>query len=68
MRQYTVKEIDELRRCCETKFLYGFYRFPESNEVRHYTSRASYEWERSRIVEEMVRTHMLAGHTAKDLK
>lgn len=62
-RAYTVKEIDDLRRCCENKFLWGTYSFPASSRF----SRQYKEEEKSACVENMVRTHMLAGHTAEDL-
>lgn len=65
-RAYTIKEIDDLRQCCETKFLFGTYRLPEGG--RDLMSRPYREAERSAAVENMVRTHMLAGHTAEDLR
>lgn len=63
-RSYTVKEIDALRGCCWSRFRTPFgyaglrgdgsYRGPRGHEDRA-------------AIEEMVRTHMLAGHTAEDL-
>jgi hypothetical protein len=60
-RSYTVHEIDRLRVACDHMFLYGCYR------GRSGYSRAYQSADRIKAVEEMVRTHMLAGHTADDL-
>jgi len=60
-RSYTVAEIDALRRAVETKWLFGSYTGHTGS------SRCYYENEKVRAVEELVRTHMLAGHTADDL-
>lgn len=61
-RVYTVREIDDLRRVVERKYLFGSY-----GGRRVGISRAYHEAEKVKAVEEMVRTHMLAGHTAADL-
>lgn len=60
-RKYSVSELDSLRRAVDCKWLYGTY------APRGGSSRCYREEERARCVEEMVRTHMLAGHTADDL-
>ena len=60
-RAYTVKEIDELREACETRWLFGTT-VPREGWGRHYRPE-----EKAVAVEEIVRTHMLAGHTAADL-
>lgn len=61
-RAYTVSEIDALRQAVENKWLYGSYSLSGGGSSRSY-----YEAEKTRCVEELVRTHMLAGHTAEDL-
>ncbi|WP_202306617.1 hypothetical protein [Mesorhizobium sp. L-8-10] len=63
-RAYTVKEIDELREVVQNAWLYGSY---HGATPQRPFSRAYNEAEKTRCVEEMVRTHMLAGHTAEDL-
>ena len=60
-RTYTVREVDALRSACESKWLFSSYR------GRSGASRAYKEDEKTRCVEEIVRTHMQAGHTAEDL-
>jgi hypothetical protein len=62
-KAYTVREIDALRSVATNKFLWGHYGHPEGN----CTSRTYREEEKVACVEQMVRTHMLAGHTAQDL-
>lgn len=62
-RSYTVTEIDALRNLCERKFLFGSYQLPKMGGA----SRSYNEIEKYTAVEEMVRTHMFAGHTAEDL-
>jgi hypothetical protein len=62
-RAYTVQEIDALRRACECKYMWGSYAPTFSSG----TSRCYREEEKAKVVEEQVRTHMLAGHTAEDL-
>lgn len=64
-RRYTVAEIDALRRAVANKYLWGFYSGPP--EATHYSSRNFKEADMEKIVEERVRTHMLAGHTAEEL-
>lgn len=61
-RAYTVAEIDALRRACENKWLFGTY-----GQVGNYHSRCYTEVEKTQCVEAIVRTQMLAGHTANDL-
>lgn len=61
----------------ESKWLYGWYRIP-IRRIRTVDggyggggggmiSRVYHESDKVKAVEEMVRTHMLAGHTADDL-
>jgi len=64
VKQYTVKEIDELRRVCRDRFLFGTsYWNKRGNRI----SRASREVDGERIVEERVRTYILVGITAKEI-
>lgn len=63
-RAYTVKELDALRAACDQRWLWGTTKpAGPGNQM----TRAYKEHERSVAVEELVRTHMLAGHTADDL-
>lgn len=61
-RAYTVDEIDQLRIVVENKWLFGSYKLDGVSFSRSYK-----EEERAAAVEQMVRTHMFAGHTAQDL-
>ncbi len=61
--RYSVAELDALRRCVEMKYLYGTYDCPQNGGM----SRCFIANEKEKAVEERVRTHMLAGHTAEDL-
>ncbi len=60
---YTVKEIDDLRRVCETRWLFGTTKSEEGLNM----SRSYSQLELSKGVEELVRTAMLAGHIAQDI-
>lgn len=62
-RSYTVSELDALRNAVERKWLFGSYRLG----IQCRMSRSYREEEKTKAVEEIVRTHMLAGHTADDL-
>lgn len=62
-RAYTVREIDALRSACRDKVLWGSYSGPDGDVVSQIFGRGEVE---SRA-EEMVRTFMLAGLTARDL-
>mgnify|MGYP003534181388 CR=1 FL=1 len=63
MRRYSIVEIDELRRMCENKYLFGEY-FPTGDCVSH-----SYREEvKVRAVEETLRTLMIAGITADKIR
>lgn len=76
-RSYTVAEIEALRRAVENKWLWGSYRpkfgAPTSmSDGGCYTvfagmSRTYRERDKLEAVEQITRTHMLAGHTAADL-
>jgi hypothetical protein len=63
-RAYTVREIDALRGAVERKWLFGTYRQSGSGG---YASRVYSENDKTQCVEAILRTHMLAGHTAEDL-
>jgi hypothetical protein len=67
-RTYTVRELDALRNVVNHKWLWGRY-VPDFHSAVNGLgiSRSYREEERVKAVEELVRTHMLAGHTAKDL-
>jgi hypothetical protein len=62
-RAYTVSEIEALRWAVENKWLFGSYNFSSSAM----SSRCYSNDEKTKCVEQIVRTHMLAGHTASDL-
>jgi hypothetical protein len=65
-RAYTVKEIDALRRACRERVIWG------SSVMSHlYRGRSSGSYKASEAdqkAEEMVRTFMLAGITAEQVK
>ena len=65
-RAYTVKELQALRRAVEDKWLFGSYN-PDCSRPGGRISRSYMETEKIQAVEQLVRTHMLAGHTAADL-
>lgn len=58
LRSYTVDELDELRKAVETRMTFGTSVPEGGNFGYNPTPTALYE---------CVRTHMLAGHTAKDI-
>ena len=64
-RAYTVAEIQALRSAVKMKWLYGSYspNFQQGSGM----SRSYMESDKYKAVEEITRTHMLAGHTAEDL-
>ena len=64
MRAYTVDELDELRRVVRNRWLWGSY---SGSRGINSISRSYKEVEMNAQVEELVRTHMIAGHTAEDL-
>lgn len=66
-RAYTVREIDALRAAVEKKWLFGSYNPWDRADGGSICSRSYRGEEKAAAVEEMVRTHMLAGHTAEDL-
>lgn len=61
--RYSVKELDDLRSVVEHKWLFGAY----SPTSRSGISRSYNDADKTKSVEEIVRTHMLAGHTAQEL-
>ena len=62
-RSYTVNELDALRHAVEQKWLFGSY----GQSDCFGPSRSWQGAEKEQAVEAIVRTHMLAGHTAEDL-
>lgn len=62
-RHYTVSELDDLRRVVEDRLLFG----TSYNDGRGRVSRQYSKHELEKQVEEQVRTHMIAGHTAQDI-
>lgn len=64
-RRYSVSELNNLRRAVENKWLFGNYGPDQSMQSR--MSRSYREEEKIKAVEEIVRTHMISGHTADDL-
>lgn len=60
-RSYTVKEIDDLRRVCEDRYLYGSSVLPDGGSSDCYR-----ESDKLVAVEQMVRTAMMAGHVAQN--
>lgn len=67
-RAYTVAEIDALRDACQNKWTWGVYSLSDLPMKGGMCGRGWRGSERDVAVEAMVRTHMLAGHTAADLK
>jgi len=65
-RAYTVKEIDALRTAVVNKHAWGSY-LGSTGQNAVLFERQYKEGATERAVEELVRTHMLAGHTAEDL-
>lgn len=59
-RKYSVKEIDAMRMLIENKFLYGSYR-PDFKPGITYSSRSYKADEGAAVVEQELRTAMLAG-------
>lgn len=62
-RCYTVMEIDELREACEMRYEFGTTYLPNGGVGRSYL-----ESDLIVAVEEMVRTYMIAGITAVDIR
>lgn len=64
-RAYMLKEIDDLRQLCRDKWTYGSF-FPDfaSGQI----GRTWYGSERDIGTEELVRTYMLAGITAEQIR
>lgn len=67
-RAYTVKEIDALRQTVDNKYVWGFYSGSRMLAGQTVAVENSYnEVEKTKVVEEQVRTWMQAGKTAQDL-
>lgn len=62
-RKYSVAEIDALRRAVDNQYLWGRYSGPRGDGC----SGSFKETDKAKVVEERVRTYMLAGITAEDL-
>ncbi len=62
-RAYTVTEIDDLRRLCRNKWLFGSFTTVPTGWSRSYK-----ESDMDKGVEELVRTYMLAGLTADAIR
>lgn len=63
-RAYTVKEIDDLRRACDDRYLFGScVYYGNGPRVSHSYS----ERDKAVAVEQMVRAYMISGHIAQDL-
>jgi len=62
-RKYSVHELDALRRAVENKYLWGSHLSTGYSGM----SRSYNYQDKTKYVEETVRTHMIAGHTAEDL-
>lgn len=62
-RAYTVQEIDALRQVVRREYLFGSYAGPLGSGGRSYN-----EVDMEAVVEERVRTWMLAAKTAQDLR
>lgn len=65
-KKYSAAEIDAMRRLLENKYLFGAYS-PRWGPGGSYRSRSYMEADKIAFVENGVRTHMMAGHRAKDL-
>lgn len=66
-RKYTVDEIDDLRAALNNNFLFGCC-YPDFSVPGGLMSRVHSKNDKSNTVENQLRTHMFAGHTAEDLK
>ena len=60
--KYSVEEIDKLRRVVTERWTWG-----STESTSNRVSRSYSEPERTLEVEQIVRTHMLAGHYAEDI-
>ena len=67
-KKYSVFEIDDLRQVMQNKYLWGDYNGPPSDPQGTSLSRSYNEADKTKTVEEWVRTAMLAGHTAEDYR
>lgn len=67
-KAYTLKEIEDLRRLCNNKYCFGWYVIPENLPKDGYWGRSYQEKDKIFAVEEMVRTFMIAGLTAEDVR
>lgn len=64
-RSYTVQEIDALREAMKNRLFFGNAN-GETKKIHSYESR--WELDQQRYLESRLRTYMLAGITAEDLK
>lgn len=76
-RAYTVAEIDALRTICDSKWCSGYFFYPPIGDGAHirdgvvfqFSGGRSYKQnERDIGVEQLVRTYMLGGITAEDIR
>lgn len=68
-KKYTVEEIDDLRRALRERYMWGNANGPHFAEVHSAVVSRSYkETEMSAVVEDQLRTFMLAGVSAQDLR
>lgn len=61
--RYSIKEIDELRKACQDRYLYGTTKKFSGSRM----SRSFKEVEMNKSVEESVRTYIAAGIKAEDI-
>lgn len=63
-RAYTVGEIDELRKALLERFARSE---PFRSDITYFGDEADLAGYTRRTIEDQLRTHMLAGHTAADI-
>lgn len=64
---YTVKEIDDLRDAVENRLIWGSYAGLAFEPGRGGAAVGREVKDKAKAIEEMVLTHMIAGHVAEDL-
>ena len=67
-RAYTVVEIDQMRTAIDFRFLYGIKPSQRPPNGKWFSSRTYKEEEKAVVVEELLRTYMLAGVSPEDLE